>query len=83
MKVLCINNKFLDKACNRNEYLSQLKEFEEYTVTQFTPDFFDGFYHLLEIPTPPTIGFAAERFVPLSEIDEMELVNERVELLTV
>jgi len=70
MKVICIDNK---PDC------PELVEGEVYTARQ--SDAFADSYKLRECPYDPIDGvitsYRKERFIPLSQIDEMELLEQR------
>lgn len=74
MKVICIDNKIIKGAGNKYIYL--LIEGCIYTVASSKYDCDNDYsYKLKELPA--YILWNARRFIPLSEIDEMELVNEK------
>ena len=78
-KVICINDKPIQKMTGCWSNPTGLKEGETYTVTK---EFFDagGYlsYCLLEAKCDGNIwgGYKAYRFVPLSSIDETEFVRD-------
>lgn len=75
MRVICINNKpfaFSDYP----HCASLLKEGEIYTVINESSDS----YSLDEIKHPYAGTWYKQRFIPLSSIDETELVNQKVEI---
>lgn len=77
MKVLCVNNDF------ENIIVEKPLVGKDYTVVYtYNHILFGQFYELAEFP-PAAEGskdlWDANSFVPLSEIDEMELVREREE----
>jgi hypothetical protein len=75
MRVICIDNR--DGKWGVASKL--LKEGEIYTAIDCSTD--NTCYRIYEIPVDPsdniTIFFKKYRFIPLSEIDEKELVKER------
>ena len=59
--------------------LVRLREGETYTVMAFLGGYDPG-YILAEVKSSyPDGSFRADRFIPCSDIDEMELVNEKIE----
>jgi hypothetical protein len=74
MKVLCIDNKPYPTSTDLVA-LSKLKEGNTYTVIKVTNGAETGFV-LKEVTTINKKGFWDKRFISLSEIDEMELVNK-------
>lgn len=73
MKVLCINNKPIFSDNVFNDSLKKLKEGVAYTVIGSTTT---G-YLLREVKSShPDGGYNASRFIPCSEIDEMEHITE-------
>jgi hypothetical protein len=77
MKMICINNKPLPTT--PDEYLSDLnliKEGDTYIVTWVLPS--DG-YLLKDVNCNNPAGFNPTRFVEISDIDELELVNQKEE----
>jgi len=74
MRVICIDNKYQEKF---------LTDGQEYTVVGVHSD--SGYYKLQEIPinkfTGAEAGFNPKRFIPLSNIDELELVNKKEEVV--
>jgi len=83
MKVICIDDK---PHSNSNKWIQLLKEGETYHVRkEVIADGADGneqvAYDLVEFGFP--YAFGKNRFIPLSNIDEMELLEQRQnELLT-
>lgn len=75
MKVLCVNNK-PDKNTMDVGALKRLVEGESYTVIGITNSSVAG-YILKEVKTCNMLGFKTSRFIPLSSIDEKEIVKER------
>lgn len=75
IRMICINNKTINNIPNKD--LVYLKEGETYEGFIVEKEFFrdgivrDAFY------ISPLIGFAIERFIPCSDIDETELINEK------
>ena len=75
-QVICINNKFIDGYNLANIALELLKEGEIYTVESFEMTLNGiGKYFLKEVSNGD-LGWSALRFVPLSSIDETEMVRE-------
>lgn len=74
MKVVCIDSP------NRNDSFVErlLKEVSIYTARQSS--WCIDCYQITEVPIDPLDGFLLsfkkDRFIPLSEIDEMELINK-------
>jgi predicted RNA-binding protein with TRAM domain len=83
MRVLCIDSKVRPNSCNHN-LLHLINEGEEYEVYDTrlgkgTDGIIGIVYYLVGINERPN-GFNANRFIPISDIDETELVNEREEV---
>ena len=77
MKVLCINS----KACPPGAIItanSIIKDGEIYTVVSETISHGYRWYELYE---HLNWFYMAESFIPLSEIDELELVNKKEEVI--
>jgi hypothetical protein len=72
MKVICINNKPLHYSHTDLHNLVEGKIYEVLRETKGT--LFLG-YELKNVPCSNHLGYRRERFIPLSEIDEMKLVN--------
>lgn len=82
MRVLCIDAKIRPNTCNP-EILALLKEGEEYEVYDTrlgkgTDGSISVVYYLVGINERPK-GINSDRFIPLSNIDELELVNNKEE----
>lgn len=79
MKVMCINTSEIHgfNLTNDGYLLSLIKEGKLYEVESFvpTPNGF-GKYYLVGVKNH-TDGFSTLRFIPLSDIDETELIKER------
>jgi hypothetical protein len=80
MRVLCVDNKVRSNSMNP-EILQLIKEGEPYEVYDTSLDRgVDGsigtVYYLVGINERP-YGINSDRFVPLSDIDENELVNTK------
>lgn len=78
MRVICIHNGYI-KTEDTGLILNapELKEGEAYTVISDTPKGLA--YILAEIKSKKAMGYSKRRFIPLSEIDEMELVTSNKE----
>lgn len=75
MKVICINNKPINGFKNKN--LSHLTEGETYIVTKKYLTASGRYnYHLQEV----NYFYSQVRFIPCSDIDEKELVNQKEEV---
>ncbi len=76
---MCINNKpFSDTPCVSD--LKKLIEGDCYTVLYTTDGRSTKGYVLEEVDSILNpLGFRIERFIPLSDIDETELVKERLQ----
>ena len=77
MRLICINNgPIYNYLLKRAFSVPELIEGEVYTVKKES----NTWYELIEISPKNTsfYGFRKERFVPTSDLDEMELVNEKV-----
>jgi len=78
MKVMCINNGKLRNHLGKINSAPELIEGETYTVIGISNT--GHGYILLEVKHGEQFsGFTKERFIPLSEIDETELVNQRLQ----
>jgi hypothetical protein len=77
MKLICINNKPIKGA--ENNHLQFIKEGRVYTVDCYYANI--KTYSLEEVPffakDGRRIGYVASRFIPISTIDETELIKER------
>ncbi len=78
-KVICIDNKPYHTTVYPEDLLN-LIEGQEYTVVRVT-DFNAVGYILKEISTKNIYGFWDKRFIPLSNIDELELTNHKEEVV--
>ncbi len=76
MRVVCINNKPIYGFNLTNIGLEKIEEGKTYEVTNFemTPNGF-GKYDLKGIINKD--GYSVLRFIPVSDIDETELIRER------
>ena len=78
MRVICIG--YPDNKCrNSNRIVEVPKEFEAYTVLQTRK--FDGLYFYVLNEMPHDVGYETKYFIPLSNIDELELVNKKEEVV--
>lgn len=75
MRVICVNVCPLPNRHNGD--LNKLEYLKEYTVVQKkdAPRGFIG-YILAEVSSPNPYGFDSTRFIPLSSIDETEMIRE-------
>lgn len=74
MKVICIDNKF--GIGSRREVLTELIEGTVYTVKEETEECGYLGYHLVEVDSFLRKGYLQKRFIPVSEIDETEMIRE-------
>ncbi len=83
MRVICIDNGPKKESCHPNSIITKLVEGNIYTVVrQLLDNGGDLSYILEEVKSCGYMGaFLATRFIPVSNIDEKELIKER-ELLT-
>jgi len=74
MRLLCIE-KFYGWSCNRHKFVNKPLPIvlETYTAIDHKP----GYYRLLEFGKD---WYKESKFIPLSEIDETQLVNDKTEL---
>lgn len=80
MKVMCINDTIHEMTGNK--FMPKLRIGETYTVVDETEYRGHFFYLLLEFIDPNfKYWYEKEQFIPLSNIDETELIKER-ELVT-
>lgn len=80
MRVLCIDASSVDSLGYDTGIKSGLTEGETYNVIREEKVFGTPGYILEELKAPNQTGaFRANRFIPCSEIDETELVREKLE----
>lgn len=72
MKVICINNGPLENNAGEIWTAPELAEVTTYTIIRCVAG-----YHLKEVECKLAGGFDKRRFIPISTIDEMELLEHR------
>jgi hypothetical protein len=78
MRVICIG--YPNNRCrNSGRVVEVPKDFEVYTVLQTKKR--DGLYFYILQEMPHDVGYESSYFIPLSNIDELELVNKKEEVV--
>lgn len=72
MKAVCVNNKPIEGLKNTDLHL--IEEGKNYEVVGERPTFQGGINYVLKWIN--NTGYSSRRFVPLSDLDETELVTE-------
>lgn len=81
MRALCINDRVGDITGERPNFkFGDLVEVSQRTVYE---NCFDVTQHLYNFKTGERKSWFKSRFIPLSDIDETELIKEREQLITI